>query len=70
MLPTSKASYRAVQGPTVTITGRRAIESGAPIFVRRLDGRWIPGDAATRERGQAMLARGAEHAVWIYGIEG
>jgi len=49
----------------ITITGRRAIDSGRPLFVKSFDG-WVPALPGTRERAACM----PRHALWIYGIEG
>lgn len=51
----------------ITVTGRAAIESTLPLFVRRLDGKWVPADDSAVTRARA--ARMSQHALWIYGVE-
>jgi hypothetical protein len=58
-----------MSAPRITLRGEAAIASGRPLWVLGLDGRWVPGTDATRERGRRMVARGYGHATWIYGAE-
>jgi len=62
-------------GPAIAITGRAAVLSGEPLYVRRLDGVWELGDERARERaldGVAHLQAAGDRDPWrrteIYGV--